>query len=212
MHPPNGDFPPKTAAPSASDWPVSPVIEVHEPRNLILLAVHQVIFRVGWMFKTESVIVPAFLDYVAGPGAGALRGCLPVLNRVGQSVLPVLVADRIRRTPQKKLALAGITMLLSVPLAAVAAVQFQLGGQRSAWMPILFLGMYFAFSSIYGLYQLAFGTVQGKLIRPTRRGRLLSVSTFWGTIPAVAVTLWLMPRWLEAPLPDYASVFTSGAV
>jgi len=72
-----------------------PEIEDHETRNLWTLAVHQVVLRVGWTFKTESILVPAFLDTVFA--AGWLRGCLPLANRLGQSIPPVFSAQRLRR-------------------------------------------------------------------------------------------------------------------
>ena len=42
------------------------VIERNEPRNFILLAVYQIVLRVGWIFKTESIVMPAFLDHIGG--------------------------------------------------------------------------------------------------------------------------------------------------
>ena len=48
-----------------------------EPRNLLLLVLHQIVVRTGWIFKTESVIMPAFLDYVMPAGwlRGLITGC-----------------------------------------------------------------------------------------------------------------------------------------
>ncbi|HID75426.1 MAG TPA: hypothetical protein EYP56_05445, partial [Planctomycetaceae bacterium] len=77
----------QSATPHLPEWPGRAEIERCEARNLLLLATHQIVFRIGWVFKTESVIMPAFVDLVAGPGW--VRGCLPVLNRLGQSVPPV---------------------------------------------------------------------------------------------------------------------------
>ena len=54
-----------------------------ERRNFWILALHQIVIRVGWIFKTETVIMPGFLD--ALDVSGAVRGCLPTLNRIGQS-------------------------------------------------------------------------------------------------------------------------------
>ncbi len=98
MDRPRGEYAPQNADQRPSDWPSDPAIQLHEPRNLVLLALHQIVFRIAWMFKTESVIIPAFLDFVSGPGAGGLRGCLPVLNRLGQSVLPVWFAGPLARS------------------------------------------------------------------------------------------------------------------
>ena len=173
------------------------------------------VLRTGWMFKTESVIMPAFLDAVAGPGAGALRGCMPVLSRIGQSVPPLFLADRLRKISHKKLALAALAILMSVPFAALSMLWLVTPGARSVlWMPGVFLGLYLLFFVSYGLYLLSFGTLQGKLIRPTRRGLLLLVSTFCGTIPAIGLTLYLLPGWLgnshdrpESGTPAYGQIF-----
>ncbi len=163
------------------------------------------------MFKTESVIVPAFLDAVTGAEwmRGMLRGFLPVLNRLGQSVPPVLLADFVRQFPLKKRLLAGFTFLMGFPFAVLAAL---LWGGPTRYLPLTFLGLYLAFACCYGLYLLAFSTLQGKLIEPGRRGYLLSASTFWGSIPAIGIALWLMPGWLAPPAPHFTHLFLFVAV
>jgi hypothetical protein len=60
--------------------------EQNESKNLGILAVQLIIMRIGWIFKTESVIIPHVLDVISGNAAWA-RGFLPVLNRLGQSLL-----------------------------------------------------------------------------------------------------------------------------
>jgi hypothetical protein len=191
-------------------WPGHPAIERYQPRNLLLLATHQVVLRVGWIFKTESVIMPAFLDAVAGPGAGWVRGFLPVLNRFGQSLPPVFLADRLKAMRQKKWSLAAFTGATSLPLLALAVLWLGYAPAHAMWMAVLILGLYLAFHVFFGLYQLSFGTVQGKLIRPTRRGQLLLISTFWGAFPAALFALWLLPGWLSTPggsLPRFHWIF-----
>ncbi|MBN2295650.1 MAG: MFS transporter [Pirellulales bacterium] len=194
---------PATTAPAT--WPTHPQIEPHETRNFFVLVVHQIVFRIGWMFKTESVIIPAFLDAVAG--AGWLRGCLPILCRLGQSVPPVFIADRVRCLRRKKLALAVCALLMSIPFGVLAVTCWMTHGHYPIWIAALFLFLYFSFFCIGGIYQMSFGTLQGKLIRPTRRGRLLLTSTFWGTIPAIAITVWLMPEWISEQPPAYGHIF-----
>ena len=187
-------------------------IEAHERRNLLLLAAHQIVFRVGWIFKTESVMMPAFMDWMVGPGAGPLRGCLPVLNRLGQSVPPVFCAERLKAMRHKKYALVGFTLLMSLPFAVLSAVCFAIGATGRLWMAAMFLGLYFTFFVFNGLYHLSFGTVQGKLIRPTRRGRLLLVSTALGTIPAMLFAWWLLPDWLKQGDLGFGYIFGFAAV
>ncbi len=210
MRSPPGNPPPDHLPSETGDWPSHSEIEPHETRNLLLLASHQILLRMGWIFKTESVIMPAFLDTVAG--AGWIRGCMPVLNRFGQSVPPVFCAAKLSALSYKKRALALFTSLMSGPFAVLALVLLAIGGERRIWMPALFLALYFVFFIFNGLYHISFGIVQGKLIRPTRRGRLLLLSTFWGSIPAMGCAWWLLPGWLETPSTGFACLFGFVAV
>jgi len=213
MKSPRVDPPPEDFPCRPPEWPSHPAVGPREPRNLILLAAHQIVLRVGWIFKTESVMMPAFLDQVAG--AGWVRGCLPVLNRLGQSVPPVFSADYLRAMPYKKRALVAFTMLMGLPLGALSIAWFAVGGEnvgKCAWMPGLFLALYFTFFVLYGLYLVSFGTVQGKLIRPTRRGCLLLVSTALGTIPAMVLAWWLLADWLNLPGGGFGYIFGFTAV
>lgn len=195
----------KVSPPSVPSPSVEP--DGQQRRNLALLAVHQIIFRVGWLFKTESVIVPAFLDHIAGAQAGMLRGCLPVLSRVGQGVMPIFFTGHVEKMGRKKFLLGLVAACLGVPFL-IAGLCCQAGAPTvPRWLPFAFLGLYFLFASLNGLYQLLFGTVQGKLISATRRGLLLTLSTFWGTLPAILIGLWLLPRWLSIDAPNYAAVF-----
>lgn len=217
MHPEENDFPPinrydaTEATPPATPSPSSEN-ESREPRNLALLAIHQIAFRTGWIFKTESVIMPAFLDWLVGPGGGLLRGCLPVLNRFGQSVPPIFCADWLKSRRHKKTALAVCIMAMSLPFAALATMCHAITCWDFPKLPWLFLLIYGIFAVGVGLYHLSFGTIQGKLIRPTRRGRLMLISTFWGSLPAMFFAWWLLREWLELPDGGYHYIFAFTAV
>jgi hypothetical protein len=183
--------------------------------NLLVLSAHHVLLRVGWIFKTESVMMPAFLDAIAG--AGWVRGWLPVLNRFGQSVPPLFFADRIQHAPQKKRPLILLTVLMSVPFLALAALWQGLGmagvdPTAVSWLPLLFLSLYAVFFSATGLSQLSFGTLQGKLIRADRRGRLETLSGLTGAICAILCAWFLLRDWLRREDGGFGLVFgTTGA-
>lgn len=176
-----------------------------ERRNFLGLAAYQVTMRIGWIFKTESIIMPAFLDMIAGPGW--LRGCLPMLNRFGQSVPPLLFARRLKIMGQKKWALFGFTLGMSLTFLALSGIWLNAGAPTAAWMPAAFLGLYTLFFVCTGLAQLANRTLQGKLIRPQRRGRLLTVSTMVGVVLAIGSAWWLLGGWLNSPLRGFAAIF-----
>jgi hypothetical protein len=196
---------PEVSSPAADLGPDWASVEPLERGNLWLLALHQIVFRVGWIFKTESIIIPAFLDTISG--AGWLRGFLPVLTRLGQGLPPVFGTRLLRRTARKKAALAWLTVLMALPFALLAVLWWRVGAAPPRCMPAAFLVLYLVFFIAYGFYQLAFGAAQGKLIRPTRRGWLMLVSTFGGLVPAMLAAWWLLDDWLRRPVPGFAWIF-----
>lgn len=185
--------PPAALPDSLGDADFQQAVAAAEPRNMVVLAVHQVLVRVGWIFKTESVIMPAFVDYIAG--AGWVRGCLPVLNRMGQSVPPLFFVRRLEAMPRKKGALVVWSVMMGLPFLALSAVWCFPQFHRAAWLPPVFLLMYTVFFAYTGLNQLVLGTLQGKLIQPMRRGRLMGLSSFGGAVLAVGFAIWLLGGW-----------------
>lgn len=171
--------------------------EVHEPRNLATLALHQIILRIGWVFKTETVIMPAFLDSVGGDGW--MRGLLPVLNRFGQSIPPAIFSRQLKVMRHKKRGLIACTFLMAVPFLVLSIACSFSGYREHLWMAPLFLAMYGTFFVLNGLNNLSYDTVQGKLIRPERRGRLVSLSVGLGSIPAIFAAWWFLGSWLAWP-------------
>ena len=76
------------------------------------MALYQVVLRCGWIFKTESIIMPAVLDSLGG-GAW-LRGFLPLFNRFGQSIPPLLASRAVTVAPKKKSVMVSTTLLMAV--------------------------------------------------------------------------------------------------
>ena len=176
-----------------------------ERRNFTTLALYQILHRVGWIFKTESVVMPAFLDYIGG--TAWLRGCLPLLNRVGHSVPPVLFSRRLKVMPQKKWALVVCAVLMGLPWLLLSSAWFFLGGERAAWMPWAFLVLYGLFFVAVGLNQMVLHTLTGKLVRATRRGRLLTMSTAIGAPAAIVAAGIFLGPWLARPDHGFGYIF-----
>ena len=82
-------------------------------------------------------------------------------------------------------------------------------GHRTAGV-LIFLGLYGLFFCATGLNQLGMNTLQGKLIPPQRRGRLLALSSALGSTLAVLGAWWWMPRWLVRP-GGYGVLFLTSA-
>lgn len=187
--------------------------ERHESKNLGILAVQLIIMRIGWIFKTESVIIPHVLDVISGNAAWA-RGFLPVLNRLGQSLPPLLAADFIRDIRLKKRALIFTTLGMALPFLTLASVWWWLENRQQPWLIGLFLVLYLLFFSATGLNQLVDGTLQGKLIRANRRGRLLGIAGVIGSAGAVCAALFLLRPWIQLPNHDgfvYIFLFNGSA-
>jgi MFS family permease len=187
---------------SSTDQPRDLQVVGDEPRNLLVLALFNVTLRFSWIFKTESVLIPRFMDVI--DGSGFVRGFLPVFNRFGQSVVPLFLADRLRRAPLKRRVLQTTSTLMGACFLSLAGLWYWLGepvgGGAPAWMPAAFLAIYVVFFVVSGMNQLALGTIQGKLIRANRRGRLMAVAGVTGSIISITLAWFLLQRWLEHPL------------
>ncbi len=164
--------------------------------NFRIVSLYHIVLRTGWIFKIESVVVPAVLDSIGG--SAALRGWLPLLNRFAMSLPPVFFARRLRGMSQKKWALFGCSACMASAFLLLAAIWWFVDVRSISWMPLVFLVIYTFFFFATGMNQVALGTLQGKLIYAQRRGRLMAVATVVGVVVAATAAALFMPRWLEA--------------
>lgn len=165
-------------------------------RNFLVLAAYQILWRCGWIFKTESIVMPVVLDLLGG---GALvRSFLPLLNRFGLSIPPLLMARRIKVMRQKKWALFACTSLMALSLLALSGIWAVRGTSWANWTPLAFLAAYALFFMSTGVNQMSFNTLQGKLVEPARRGRLMLVANVFGSIGAIVLVIVLLPRWMTS--------------
>lgn len=179
-----------------------------EARNTLWLEVYQVVVRVGWIFKTETIIMPAVLDAVVD--SGFLRGLLPVLNRGGQSVPPLLAAGGLARLPRKRWALVTTSLAMAGCFGLLAAAWPTLAATRPDLLAVLFLVVYALFSSANGLNQLVLAALQGKLVPPGRRGRAMVVSVAVGSVMAILAAVVLLGPWL-AQADGFPRIFAATA-
>lgn len=157
------------------------------------------------MFKTESIIMPAFMDLIGG--AGWQRGCLPMLNRLGQSIPPLLFSDRIRNVRLKKNALCLWTMMAGSCFVLLALFWWGTGGQKRIWWPWLFLTVYAIFFVVSGVNQLLFNTLIGKLVVAQQRGRLAAAGSLIGGAAFTVLAFLLLQPWLESTPPQFSLIF-----
>ena len=206
---PHGDS--TSAKVTARPEPSTEILAV-ESKNMLTLSAHYISLRLGWIFKTETVIMPAFMDAISG--AGWLRGCLPIVNRICSSLPPLFYAPQLKGARRKKLVLSTATFAMAIPFLVLAAIWWKVGqpdsglsGGLPGWLPAFFLACYGVVFIATGLQRLAWATVQGKLIRDNRRGRLLAISGLLGSITSVTAVLLLIPGWLKRPDHGFAWIF-----
>jgi len=174
-------------------------------RNLLTMAAYQATLRVGWIFKTESVIIPAFLDRIAGPAW--LRGLLPVLNRAGQAGPPLLLAGWVQRLPLKQRGVTFCTLFMAAAVFSMAGLWLVHKHEQPRWLAVAFLVCYAAFFAAHGVSQLCYNTLQSKIVPPAKRGRLMLTADVLGTIVAVSMALWLLRKWLALPGGGFDRIF-----
>jgi MFS family permease len=195
---------PPLSPPAAAD-----ACEQLESRNILLLAAYQVMLRLAWVFKTESVIVPAFLHAISGQAW--MQGWLPMLNRFGQSLPPLMYADHLRDMPRKKASVVRTTAAMGLAFGALA-VLLVVASQPTVWWPPVFLGLYVTFFIATGLNTLAFNTIQGKLIRPARRGLLMSRGGVIGSAAAIAAAWLVLSHWNATHLSSFILPFAATSI
>jgi MFS family permease len=130
-----------------------------------------------------------------------------MLNRFGASVPPLLFSRRLKVMQRKKWGLVTCTSGMSLFFLILAAMWLPEGDTKYSWMPAAFLVLYALFFIFSGVNQLAFGTLQGKLIRTVWRGRLMLLANVTGSVSAILCALWLLPKWLRPDGGDFHWVF-----
>jgi hypothetical protein len=209
-----GDAPtsPQPIPPRADHSTAGPIsgrdARAREARNTLGIEAYQVLVRIGWIFKTETIIMPAVLDALVD--SGTLRGLLPVLNRGGQSLPPLAAAGPIGRLPRKRPVLVATTLAMAGCFAVLALAWGPLAAARPDLLAGLFLAVYTAFAAANGLNQLVLATLQGKLIAAGNRGHAMVVSVTVGSVLAILVAVLLLGPWLTEP-DGFPKIFAATA-
>ena len=180
----------------------SPAEERH---NFAVMSWHSVLMRTAWIFKTESIVMPAMLDALSG--AAWIRGFLPMLNRFGQSVPPLLAAGYVRGLPRKKSALATTSLGMGLSFLALSALWLVKDSLPWLAVTVAILALYALFFALTGINQLISSTLTGKVIPVQRRGQLMQLSSSLGSVVAVSCAWVLLSWWLRPGGGNFAAVF-----
>lgn len=154
--------------------------------------------------------MPAAADAL-DPSGGLAKSWLPLLNRFGQSIPPVLAARWVKNQPKKKRAFIATTASMTICFLGLTSLflipGLTNGSRKHPLAPVAYLTFYALFFAAIGVNGLAYNTIQGKLIQPTRRGRLLMIADFVGASSAVICALTLLQRWLHEEKADWPAIF-----
>lgn len=173
--------------------------------NFCVLALNQIVLRLGWIFKTESIIIPSFLDILGG--TATTRGWLPMLSRFAIAIPPVVLAHTIRNSRRKKVVLAWLAVAMGACFLALSLGWRMRPEPASGWFIGAFFVIYTLFFACTGLNHVAFGTLQGKLIGPSLRGRLMFAANLVGAAIAIVAVWFLLPRWLSTNGGSFDFIF-----
>jgi len=181
----------------------------HEKRNFIIFAVNHIFMRMGWIFKTESVVMPGFIDTYTS--SDVIRGWLPLISRIGRSIPQLILAHQMAKMPRKQAVFVLSGFGIMIPWLGLALI---LGLTRwsSNTIVVSFLTLYALHWFTFGCHALASGTLQGKLIRAEQRGRLLAYSNIIGCTLAIGAAFYLMKRWLGNGNANYAWIFATTGI
>ena len=185
--------------------------EASQRRNFLTTTIYQVLLRMAWIFKTESVIMPAALDSMGG--AGWVRGCLPMLNRIGQSIPPLLVWPFVKAARRQQSWLAFSTMMMGVMFCCLACLWLTGFHETGKPAQFLFLVIYALFFVSTGINQLTLSSLIGKLIPADLRGRLMLAANTFGCLVSISCAWFVLRHWLGDGQANFAAIFgTSGVL
>ncbi len=130
-----------------------------------------------------------------------------MLNRLGQSIPPILVADWVRRVSYKKFVLLVCALAMGACFLVLAAVWNAVGSEHPAWLPYFFLLVYGVFWFCVGIHNLCLSLLYGKLVAVNSRGLLMLVAITIGSVTAIgSAWVWMGP-WLTEGSPAMVRLF-----
>jgi len=189
-------------------------VKRYHRRNFIVSAVHFIVLRLGWVFKTESVIIPGFvgrLTSIACPHMeGFVLSLIPVISRLGRGLPQLVVAQRVEHLPRHSRPFMLSVALFTVPWGFFFFVLFLAPATSPSVLLILFFLSYATFWLASGASRTLFGVLQGKLIAVESRGRLFAWSQTVGCFIAAGAALLMREFLKEGGLAfpsNYAIIF-----
>jgi len=181
-------------------------------RNALLETASQVLLRLGWILKNETIVVAGFIHQLTGnPLALSAQ---PILSRICPFLPQLFVAGRVGSLRRKKPFLLLAMLVYTLTWGAMAAIVFLFPTVSSGVLLAVFLIAYTVFRFSQGFTMLARKTLEGKLIPADRRGRIIGLGApVFGVFSLVAAPmLYRLFASDSVPFPkNFGFMFACGA-
>ena len=159
----------------------------HEKRNFACLVASQAAFGLGWLFKTESLVVSSAASALGA--SGTELGLFPAASRLGR-FLPQMLFARMLATRKRRLPVLIVARLIFACFWVMIGLLVWTRGLPGA------RGILWTFFAVYTVSMFsrsgaiaANASLRGKLIRSDLRGRLVGVRQFLDGLVRTFVSL-----------------------
>jgi MFS family permease len=178
-------------------------------RNFFAFGLYTIAFNVGWLFKTESVIIAAFVRTLGA--SNLVQGLFPMVNQLGSTIPQLFMANRVEHLAHKKpLMLATFSLYFVLWFAMFLVLSFVRFEHKNVILGI-FLLVNTIFALNLGCNSVVGSIIFGKVVPYNIRGKLMTFTGVIGGVATICCTFLIVRPILDAgssdPLSPYAILF-----
>ena len=162
---------------------LTPKAAAHYPRNFRAMALYTSFMQMGWIFKTESTVVPMFVTHLTTNPL--LISAVPFLQRLPGFLSQFLFLGVVGRAPQRKRVLIAATAVFTLAWGGIAAALRFGGALPAGALLVVFLTLYAVGWTAMGVERMTGRVMQGTLIPTRRRGRVFGIGGSVGRFSAL---------------------------
>jgi hypothetical protein len=191
---------------------LSPEAAEQYPRNFRAMALYTSFMQMGWIFKTESTVIPMFVTFLTTNPM--LISIVPILSRLPQFLSQFLFLGVVERARQRKRVLIAATSVFTLAWGGIALTLWFGGALPPVGLLTAFLVLYAVGWTAMGVERVANRVLQYTLIPTRRRGRVFGIGGSVGRFSALisgAIIADFMGRATDFRL-NFALLFTCAFV
>jgi MFS family permease len=191
---------------------VPPEVVAVYRRNFTANVLYSIFIRMGWIYKTESTVIPGFVTSLTSNPM--LISVTPIISRISQFLPQFLFLNVVERAPRKKPMFLLVTTLFALSWGVLSATLW-FGEELSA--SVLLTVFFLCYGTGWvctGISVILDRVMLGRLIPTRRRGRVFAIAGPFGSYSVVLsgpVIAYLLSHAGDFPR-NYAVVFGIGFV